>query len=99
MSPDGRLARVSPFVATAALGLLASPLAGQADERFRAGEPLDLMSNTRVFGSFHFTESCSYDPVGDRYVTPSLGNRGEPINHQLTSHSSARCDLSFILLA
>jgi len=43
---------------------------------FVAGEPLALMPNTRVFGSFHFTESCSYDPVRDLYITPSVGNRG-----------------------
>jgi len=46
-------------------------------QEFRAGEPLDLMSNTRVYGSFHFTESCSYDPVRDVYVAPSVGERGE----------------------
>ena len=44
---------------------------------FAAGEPLDLMPNTRVFGSFHFAESCSYDPVRDLYVAPSAGNRGD----------------------
>jgi sugar lactone lactonase YvrE len=43
---------------------------------FVAGAPLDLMSNTRVYGSFHFAESCSYDPVRDLYVAPSVGNRG-----------------------
>jgi hypothetical protein len=31
----------------------------------------------RVYGSFHFTESCSYDAVRDLYVAPSVGNRGE----------------------
>jgi hypothetical protein len=44
---------------------------------FVAGEPLDLMPNTRVYGSFHFAESCSYDAVRDLYVAPSVGNRGE----------------------
>jgi len=53
----------------------AAPVSAQ--DPFRAGEPLDLMPNTRVFGSFHFTESCSYDAARDLYVTPSLGNRGE----------------------
>jgi hypothetical protein len=48
-----------------------------AQQPFRAGEPLDLMPNTRVFGSFHFTESCSYDPVSDLYVAPSAGERGD----------------------
>ena len=46
-------------------------------QEFRAGEPLDLMPNTRVFGGFHFAESCSYDPVRDLYVAPSAGNRGD----------------------
>jgi sugar lactone lactonase YvrE len=48
-----------------------------ASGTFVAGEPLDLMPNTRVYGSFHFAESCSYDPVRDLYVAPSVGNRGE----------------------
>ena len=48
-----------------------------ASGTFTAGEPLDLMPNTRVYGSFHFAESCSYDPVHDLYVAPSVGNRGE----------------------
>jgi sugar lactone lactonase YvrE len=43
---------------------------------FVAGEPLSLMPNTRVYGSFHFTESCSYDPSRDVYIAPSAGNRG-----------------------
>ena len=43
---------------------------------FAAGQPLDLMPNTRVYGSFHFAESCSYDAVRDVYVAPSVGNRG-----------------------
>ena len=67
-----RLHRVST---AAAMILAVSPLSAQ---EFTAGEPLDLMPNTRVYGSFHFTESCSYDATRDLYVTPSLGNRGEP---------------------
>lgn len=50
---------------------------GTGSGTFVAGEPLDLMANTRVYGSFHFAESCSYDPVRDLYVAPSVGNRGE----------------------
>ena len=53
----------------------AAPLAAQ--QPFTAGQPLDLMPNTRVYGSFHFAESCSYDPVRDLYVAPSTGNRGD----------------------
>lgn len=48
-----------------------------AQDVFVPGEPLDLMPNTRVYGSFHFTESCSYDPSRDVYVAPSAGNRGD----------------------
>jgi sugar lactone lactonase YvrE len=51
--------------------------APQAQQPFVAGDPLETTPNVRVFGSFHFTESCSYDPVRDLYVTPSVGNRGE----------------------
>lgn len=57
-----------------ALIALGSPLGAQA---FKAGDPLALMPNTRVFGSFFFTESCSYDPVRDLYVAPSAGIRGD----------------------
>ena len=56
---------------------LGGPFTIGAQQPFMAGEPLDLMPNTRVFGSFHFAESCSYDPVRDLYVAPSAGNRVE----------------------
>ena len=49
----------------------------QAQQPFVAGTPLETTPNVRVYGSFHFTESCSYDPVRDLYVAPSVGNRGE----------------------
>jgi len=51
--------------------------APEAQEPFRAGAPLETTPNVRVYGSFHFAESCSYDPVRDVYVAPSVGNRGE----------------------
>ena len=44
---------------------------------FTPGEPLDLWSNTRVYGGFNFAESCSYDPIRDLYVVPSAGDRSE----------------------
>lgn len=47
-----------------------------AQEGFTAGQPLETTDNVRVYGSFHFTESCSYDPVRDLYIAPSVGNRG-----------------------
>ena len=43
---------------------------------FVAGEPLELMPNTRVFGSFQFAESCSYDAGRDLYVAPNAAGRG-----------------------
>jgi len=58
---------------------LGGPRAIEAQQPFMAGEPLELMPNTRVFGGFHFAESCSYDPVRDLYVAPSAGNRGDEI--------------------
>ncbi|MDH3423497.1 MAG: SMP-30/gluconolactonase/LRE family protein [Gemmatimonadota bacterium] len=51
--------------------------APQAQQPFVAGQPLATTPNVKVYGSFHFAESCSYDPVRDVYVAPSLGNRGE----------------------
>lgn len=48
----------------------------QAQEPFVAGQPLETTDNVRVYGSFHFAESCSYDPVRDLYIAPSVGNRG-----------------------
>ncbi len=70
--------RISAFLFIAATIGCAYPLQAQQNTgTFRAGEPLDIMSNTRVFGSFHFAESCSYDPVRDLYVAPNAGERGD----------------------
>jgi sugar lactone lactonase YvrE len=52
------------------------PQAQQAQQPFAAGQPLETTPNVRVYGSFHFAESCSYDPIRDVYVAPSVGNRG-----------------------
>jgi hypothetical protein len=71
-----RSSRSLPLVLTA-LAAASCGEAPQAQQPFVAGEPLETTPNVRVFGSFHFTESCSYDPVRDLYVAPSLGNRGE----------------------
>ena len=51
--------------------------APEAQQPFRAGSPLETTPNVKVYGSFHFAESCSYDPIRDVYVAPSVGNRGE----------------------
>lgn len=53
---------------------IAVPFAAQAqDEPFAAGTPLETTPNARVYGSFNFAESCSYDPERDLYVVPSAG--------------------------
>jgi len=67
----------SLLLALTALVAASCTEAPQAQQPFVAGEPLATTPNVRVYGSFHFTESCSYDPVRDLYVAPSLGNRGE----------------------
>jgi len=51
---------------------------------FRAGEPLGtinesgvktpITSNVKVFGSFHFAESCTYDPERNLIVVMNAGN-------------------------
>jgi len=40
---------------------------------FVAGEPLKLMPNTKVYGSFRFSESLSYDEARDLYVSVNAG--------------------------
>ena len=70
--------RTKALLLIAAIIGCALPLQAQQNSgTFRAGEPLDIMPNTRVFGSFHFAESCSYDPVRDLYVAPNAGERGD----------------------
>ena len=72
--------RIQAFLLIVATAGCLYPLHAQQSagtQEFRAGEALDLMPNTRVFGSFHFAESCSYDPVRDLYVAPNAGERGD----------------------
>lgn len=82
--PDHGSAR-GPFRGPAGLPALALVLAvvlpacgADGQEGFRAGDPLETTDNARVFGSFHFAESCSYDPARDLYVTPNVGTRSGP---------------------
>lgn len=70
-----RVTRATTLV-LAVLGGGACMEAPQAQQPFVAGEPLETTPNVRVYGSFHFAESCSYDPIRDVYVAPSVGNRG-----------------------
>ena len=60
------------------------PLMGTAQE-FQAGLPLgatneagvrqEMSDNVKVFGSFHFTESCTFDPARNLILSMNAGNR------------------------
>ncbi len=74
--------RSSRAVKTIFLGLLALPSVAQ---EFQAGLPLgatneagvrqELSDNVKVFGSFHFTESCTFDPDRNLILSMNAGNR------------------------
>lgn len=63
---------------------LSAPLAAQ---EFVAGEPLGstneagvkmpMSANVKVFGSFNFTESCTFDPDRNLVLAMNAGNRAE----------------------
>jgi DNA-binding beta-propeller fold protein YncE len=48
---------------------------------FVAGTPLETTPNVRVYGSFRFAESCSYDETRDLIVTPNLGVPNDAIEN------------------
>ena len=60
------------------------PLMGTAQE-FQTGLPLgatneagvrqEMSDNVKVFGSFHFTESCTFDPARNLILSMNAGNR------------------------
>lgn len=60
------------------------PASDPKKAEFRAGEPLGavneagvrvpITSNVKVFGSFHFAESCTYDPERNLIVVMNAGN-------------------------
>jgi hypothetical protein len=62
----------------------AQPAAPAAPQPFRAGTPLGatneagqamtMSSNVKVYGSFHFAESCTYDPTRNVIVAMNAGN-------------------------
>ena len=68
----------------AALGILGSLAAAQD---FVAGQPLGavnesgvhvpMSSNVKVYGSFHFSESCTFDPERNLILAMNTGNRGD----------------------
>ncbi len=62
-------AAASTLMAQSALAQTPAP----ASQPFAAGEPLKLTPNTKVYGSFRFAESLSYDPTRDLYVAVNAG--------------------------
>lgn len=56
-------------------------------QNFQAGQPLgavneagvrmEMSANVKVFGSFHFTESCTFDPDRNLILSMNAGERGE----------------------
>jgi hypothetical protein len=39
-----------------------------------AGQPVPMSSNVKVYGSFHFAESCTFDPARNLIVAMNAGN-------------------------
>ena len=76
------------ILATAILLLLSVQSITQAiAQDFQAGEPLGTINeagnsmpmsdNVKVFGSFHFSESCTFDPDKNLVLAMNSGNRGD----------------------
>ena len=42
-----------------------------------AGVKMPMSDNVKVFGSFHFTESCTFDAEKNLVLAMNAGNRGE----------------------
>ena len=71
-------------LAVSIMALMALPAAAQ---QFQAGAPLSstnqagehvvMSDNVKVYGSFHFTESCTFDAEKNLIVSMNAGNRGE----------------------
>lgn len=59
--------------ATAQDFMVGEPL-GSVNE---AGVKMPMSSNVKVYGSFHFTESCTFDPARNLVLAMNAGNRGE----------------------
>ena len=36
-----------------------------------------MSDNVKVFGSFHFSESCTFDPDNNLVLAMNTGNRGD----------------------
>ncbi len=76
----------SRFVQVACIAMSAAVPATAQD--FSAGDPIGARSeagewrpmsdNVKVYGSFHFTESCTFDPGKNLILAMNAGNRTEP---------------------
>jgi hypothetical protein len=62
-----------PFLTGPALGQQPPAAPSGQPQPFAAGTPLKLSANTKVYGSFRFAESLSYDADRDLYVAVNAG--------------------------
>ncbi|MFZ8977053.1 MAG: hypothetical protein ACO2Y9_08115, partial [Pseudohongiellaceae bacterium] len=86
MTTSIKSARSLLFGLAVASGLLASAAQVTAQE-FRAGEPIGavneagvrvpMSANVKVYGSFHFSESCTFDPERNLVLAMNNGERGD----------------------
>ncbi len=76
------------LLATAVMFLMSAQINTQAvAQEFQAGEPLgaineagnrmSMSDNVKVFGSFHFSESCTFDPEKNLILAMNNGNPGD----------------------
>lgn len=73
--------------ATLILGLGAATALPVSAQEFVAGEPIGsvneagvrmpMSDNVKVYGSFHFSESCTFDPQKNLVLAMNNGNRGD----------------------
>lgn len=68
-----RLAISTAFLIGLSVSAAAQQQPDPAAQPFAAGPALGTTPNVRVYGSFRFAESCSYDEARDLYVTPNAG--------------------------
>lgn len=61
------------FAATASTALAQTPAPAPSAQPFQAGPPLKTTPNVKVFGSFRFSESLSYDAERDLIVSVNAG--------------------------
>jgi hypothetical protein len=76
------------MIRTSGIALILAHLsAASIAQEFQAGQPLgavneagvrmEMSDNVKVFGSFHFTESCTFDPERNLILSMNAGERSE----------------------